>query len=78
MKNISYVSGSFQIWGVKFSIYLNRHVFVLLCDNVYYVSSFTSTPNPCRKDLVQKERGLLPFKEFESNFFLVRASSDRK
>ena len=29
MKNISFLSENFQFFEVKFSIYLNRHVFVM-------------------------------------------------
>ena len=30
MKDIkSFLSENFQFWGVKFSIYLNRHVFIM-------------------------------------------------
>ena len=32
MKNISaFISENFQFWVVKFSMYLNRYVFVMLC-----------------------------------------------
>ena len=30
MKNISFLSENFQFLGVKFSIYLNRHIFVMI------------------------------------------------
>ena len=31
MKNMSFLSENFQFLEVKFSIYLNRHVFVMRC-----------------------------------------------
>ena len=33
MKNISFLSENFQFLEVKFSIYLNRHVFVMVLSN---------------------------------------------
>ena len=34
MKNISFLSENFQFLEVKFSIYLNRRVFVMFCQEI--------------------------------------------
>ena len=38
MKNIRFLSENFQFLEVKFSIYLNRRVFVMLCRFYCYIN----------------------------------------